>query len=255
MGRVWEMDLPPNKLLVMLALADHADHDGENIYPSQTTVAEKTGYSARSVRRILRELRDEHHLIEPMEKPGPSGTVRYRILFSTPDNMTGGGGQIDRGGRSPASGGGGHRRPTNRPLTVHEPSLNLCMQEVDESNPPPHPRDLERNGGGYVYPEAFETVWQNYPARRGNNPKKAAYRKWRQLITEGLDPEVLSSAVTAYAEYCSAEGISGGSKVMMARTFFGPDEPWDQDWSSDAEAAKQEAEESREKHWGEEMDW
>lgn len=30
MALVWDLDLPPNKRLVLLAYADHADDDGDN---------------------------------------------------------------------------------------------------------------------------------------------------------------------------------------------------------------------------------
>lgn len=56
MGQVWDLDLPANKLLVLLALTDHADHNGDNIHPSMELVAWKTGYSERQVRRIVQGL-------------------------------------------------------------------------------------------------------------------------------------------------------------------------------------------------------
>jgi helix-turn-helix protein len=52
-GRVWDLDLPHNKRLVLLAMADHADHEGRNIYPSTDLIAWKTGYSSRQVQRII----------------------------------------------------------------------------------------------------------------------------------------------------------------------------------------------------------
>lgn len=52
-GRVWDLDLPHNKRLVLLAMADHADHDGRNIYPSTDLIAWKTGYSRRQVQRVI----------------------------------------------------------------------------------------------------------------------------------------------------------------------------------------------------------
>jgi hypothetical protein len=52
-GRVWDLDLPHNKRLVLLAMADHADHDGRNIYPSTDLIAWKTGYSFRQVQRVI----------------------------------------------------------------------------------------------------------------------------------------------------------------------------------------------------------
>jgi len=62
MGIVWDCDLPQNHKLVLLAYADHADHDGGSIFPSINLIAYKTGYSERSVQRITRELEEAGYL-------------------------------------------------------------------------------------------------------------------------------------------------------------------------------------------------
>lgn len=56
MGAVWELDLRPPAKHVLLALADHADHDGGNVHPSVGLVSWKTGYSERQVQRIIAQL-------------------------------------------------------------------------------------------------------------------------------------------------------------------------------------------------------
>lgn len=56
MARVWELELHHSERLVLLALADHADHLGANIYPSVGLIAWKSGYSESQVRRIMRQL-------------------------------------------------------------------------------------------------------------------------------------------------------------------------------------------------------
>src|SRR6476619_1834955 len=63
MGRVWDLDLPHNKRLVLLAMADHADHEGRNIYPSTNLIAWKTGYSARQVQRVIDTLIEDGILV------------------------------------------------------------------------------------------------------------------------------------------------------------------------------------------------
>ncbi len=77
MGRVWELKLPHSHMLVLLALADHADHEGDNIYPSVGLVAWKCGYSERQVQRIIAELLASGVLVEVSAEPGK--TVVYRI--------------------------------------------------------------------------------------------------------------------------------------------------------------------------------
>lgn len=63
MGEVWGLDVDHARLLILLALADHADDKGRNIYPSLNLVAWKTGYSKRQVRSVVRGLREEGALI------------------------------------------------------------------------------------------------------------------------------------------------------------------------------------------------
>ena len=64
MGEVWGLDVNHARLLILLALADHADDRGRNIYPSLSLVAWKTGYSKRRVRAIVSELREQGILIQ-----------------------------------------------------------------------------------------------------------------------------------------------------------------------------------------------
>lgn len=77
MGHVWDLDLPHNKLIVLLAYTDHAQHDGRNIYPSVGLIAWKTGYSERQVQRITKELVKDELLIP--EGVASKGTNKYRF--------------------------------------------------------------------------------------------------------------------------------------------------------------------------------
>ena len=57
MGWVWDQDIrPPAKKMVLLAVADHADHDGDNAWPSIARLGRMVGNEPRSVQRHLREL-------------------------------------------------------------------------------------------------------------------------------------------------------------------------------------------------------
>lgn len=101
MGRVWDMVLTPAKQTVLLAYADHADHDGRNIHPGVPLIAWKTGYSERQVRRITKDLEADGVLV-PDFTPRGKPTV-YHIDYEkgilkppferrkrreTPDKMT-----------------------------------------------------------------------------------------------------------------------------------------------------------------------
>jgi hypothetical protein len=88
MGAVWELDLEPPRKLVLLAMADHADHDGMNVRPSVRMVAQKTGYSERQVQRIIRELEAAAILVVQEAGTGRGHATHYRIVLPKGDNMT-----------------------------------------------------------------------------------------------------------------------------------------------------------------------
>jgi hypothetical protein len=76
------MDLPHAEAWVLMALADHADHEGRNIYPGMGLVAWKTGYSRRQVQRIVNALQAKGILVLEAINVGKYGTNRYRIDWS-----------------------------------------------------------------------------------------------------------------------------------------------------------------------------
>lgn len=78
-GRVWELRLPAAHRMVLLALADHADHLGANIYPSIGLIAWKTGYSESQVRRIMQRLVTDGLLIAVRIGGGRGNTNGYRF--------------------------------------------------------------------------------------------------------------------------------------------------------------------------------
>lgn len=77
MGAAWELNLTAPKLLVLLALADHADHNGSNVFPSMRLTAWKTGYSERQIQRIIKSLVQDGILVVVDLRPGR--TIMYRI--------------------------------------------------------------------------------------------------------------------------------------------------------------------------------
>jgi hypothetical protein len=79
----------------------------------------------------------------------------------------------------------------------------------------------------------FELAWQAYP-KRSNNPRKAAKAGWDARIKDGVEARDLLSAVDRYAAYCKASKTAPRF-VMMAATFFGPNERWKDDYSVEDE--------------------
>jgi len=87
-GAVWDMDLPSDEMFVLLAYADHADHEGTGVRPGYDLVAWKTGYSRRSVMRIVAKLEAKGIMV--LVRPGGSkeaGTLgrpnEWRINIDT----------------------------------------------------------------------------------------------------------------------------------------------------------------------------
>lgn len=70
MAWVWDQDMPVKEKFVLLAYADHADHEGGSIFPANETIANKTGYSVRSIQRITRRLEETGYMIADGENVG-----------------------------------------------------------------------------------------------------------------------------------------------------------------------------------------
>lgn len=82
MGAVWDLDLPHAEAFVLLAMADHADHDGGSVRPSFGLIAWKTGYSERQVRRIVATLTTRGILILEASGKDDGTSNTYRINLS-----------------------------------------------------------------------------------------------------------------------------------------------------------------------------
>jgi len=62
MTTVWDMDLPPGEKIVLLALADQANDEGRQCWPSVETIMRRSGQGERTVRRALSSLEEKGHL-------------------------------------------------------------------------------------------------------------------------------------------------------------------------------------------------
>ncbi|HEY6330639.1 MAG TPA: helix-turn-helix domain-containing protein [Blastocatellia bacterium] len=79
-GQAWDLDLPQSEMLVLQAMADHADHQGRNVYPGIGLIAWKTKYSVRQTIRIIAKLKARGILVE--QKAGPNGMAGFSIVLS-----------------------------------------------------------------------------------------------------------------------------------------------------------------------------
>lgn len=69
MGKIWELDLPQPLKLLALALADVADDEGGNIYPSKAYIAWKVGAHPKTIQRQMADL-EERGIVEVVRLRG-----------------------------------------------------------------------------------------------------------------------------------------------------------------------------------------
>lgn len=110
MGWVWDQRIePPTKKMVLLAIADHAGHDGDNAWPSVARIAGMVGINSRNTQRYIRQLEAEGYLIVGKQQGGNLNTPEdrrpnlYRVVVrggagDTPKEERGGAGDTPRGG-------------------------------------------------------------------------------------------------------------------------------------------------------------
>lgn len=227
MGKVWDLELPHNQLLVLLAMADHADHDGSKVFPSIGLIAWKTGYSEKQVHRIQRELVKLGILVEVNRTQGKS--VLYRIetekgtekkpytprQYVTPDKMS-----VQTFDTINPS----QNVPTTpdmaSPVSSAEPSLNHHIEPSEENTPLPPKRGKREkvtNADTLQENESINAVIQGYvnglsiaPATNqyGN---KTARRAALAIHNAGYTP----AQVTRYTEHLQAQLYWQGKKPPL----------------------------------------
>lgn len=75
MSLVWDLRLPPGQKLVLLKLADCADDQGGNAFPSVGALADSCSMGRRTVQRTLAELQDGGYLAVQASAQGHRPTI------------------------------------------------------------------------------------------------------------------------------------------------------------------------------------
>tara|TARA_B100000989_G_scaffold275927_1_gene235840 strand:- start:38 stop:304 length:267 start_codon:yes stop_codon:yes gene_type:complete len=84
MREVWKMDLPPTETFVLLAIADFSNDKKGIAWPSQSTIARKTGYSRQTVNREINRLREKKIIVSSRRSTEVKSTSdEYRITIAT----------------------------------------------------------------------------------------------------------------------------------------------------------------------------
>lgn len=176
MTQVWERPLRSTAhKLVLLALADHADDDG-NCWPSLHRIAAKSGLTVRTVQRHLRDLEGDGHLSITALK---GRTNRY-LIHPTPVTSD-----------TPDTNDTPDTSDTGTPDTSDTPPLTPVTPEPSMNHQPEPP---VRPSGPAADDDDFETWWRTYPAKVG---KRAARTAYRQALTRCAGPWVLHQGLAA----------------------------------------------------------
>ena len=176
MSEVWRTNLPTVEKMVLLVIADHANDEGTEAWPSQATIAKKASVSIRTVQRSVNNLVKEGYL--RMEKHrGGSATCRedrrphrYTIRISKlrGDKETT---RIERGdlhdldGATPTPDTGRLLRPKNLP---NEPPLET----------------------------PFDRFWSIYPIKVGKKKAEQAFDK----ASSEAEIEIIIEGAIRYAQ-------------------------------------------------------
>lgn len=167
-GRVWQLDLPHAEKYVLLALADHADHLGDNIYPSIGLVAWKAGYSGRQVQRIIGRLIERSILI-PVEARAGRPLVYRMDLEAGPVKAP-----YERHNDGGDKMSGVTRRPTPPRQNVASPHDKMSHPPRQNVTPTPDiptaTPDIALSGGGDIAMSPKPSVNQDLKNHHQNAP-------------------------------------------------------------------------------------
>lgn len=185
MSEVWRTKLPTIEKMVLLVIADHANDEGTEAWPSQATIAAKASISVRTVQRAVNSLvssgflRLEKHAGGSANCRDDRRPHRYTMIVSalrgdsaTTRTVRGDSDNLDGATLTPAT--GRLSRPKNLPL-----------------DPP-----LETPSGVVVANTDFNEFWSVYPTRVG---KQAAIKAWEKAILQA-DAATIVEGARRYAQ-------------------------------------------------------
>jgi biotin operon repressor len=192
MGWVWDQSIEPAaKKMVLLAIADHADHDGDNAWPSVSRIARMVGINARNAQRYIRQLEEEGYLIIGQQRGGNMNTPDdrrpnlYRVVLrggagDTPESERGGAGDTPRGGAGDT----------------------LSVQGTIQTTGAKAPRKRDDLFNALV------EVCQIDPSSMTSSARGAANRAIKELREVGATPEQVVQAASSYRSRYSEAAVT-----------------------------------------------
>lgn len=177
MAKVWEFSRHAGtELLVLLAVADFADDDG-NAYPAVPTLARKCRMTPRNANLILANLKKSGELVVKQNE-GPKGTNRYLIRFSPPEAgftteelFT-----LKRTSPTPEA---GFPKPLKR--TSDEPSVNH-QEPSTYGHDAKKPHRSCSPSASESAEDGFANFWKAYPKKVA---KPQALKTWKKIKPTG----------------------------------------------------------------------
>jgi helix-turn-helix protein len=190
-GRVWDLDLPHNKRLVLLAMVDHADHEGRNIYPSTDLIAWKTGYSFRQVQRIIDMLIEDGILVVIKEaRQQRPATYAFNFKAGTtkqPFDRTARKGQSRQNG-TPQSRQNGTPEKSRDDISVH-PGMTFQPSRDDTTMSSEPWEPIMNHGGGGSAPADVDpliTLFAQYDITQAEPLARLYHEKWPDVTLDQL---------------------------------------------------------------------
>ena len=193
MARVWELSANKgNDLLMLLAIADFADDEG-NAYPAVPTLAAKCRMKPRNANLILAALRASGEL-EVRQNEGPHGTNRYRVVL--PGSPL----QVSTGLQKST----GMQKPTRTPVETHPKPLQVSTDEpsVNHQEPSTHTIDAKKPhlscspSTGVSAPDGFSEFWEAYGKKVG---RANAIKQWKKLNPDAALVRLMITAAGRYS--------------------------------------------------------
>lgn len=206
----------PLRKLVLIKLADNASDQGE-CWPSVPYIAEQCEISERSVQNHIKQL-VEDGFVSVEERKSSNGLNRtnvYTLNLRTGANAAPSGARPAPGGETAAP-GGANAAPVSGAGAA--PGISHLFESVKEP----------------VKETLFDLAWSLYPKRAGGNPKASALKAWDARVREGVEPADMLEGVKRYAKFVSQTGKTGTEYVKQAKTFFGPDRHYEENWMAPA---------------------
>jgi hypothetical protein len=216
----WAIRTTPTRKLVLLALADHADHNGE-CYPSLARIATHTGLSERGIRIALREmeadgtittkhgggarasvyrlpLHGSENALSPRQQMPPSDCQPRHEMPPSPGHDVPGGGAPRAGEGGTTCRLPGHHVPPNRHRTVSNRHRTKREERAERADDPESvsarghrlPPDWRPEPGAPPGDlDAFRDYWLAVPGARGVKLDwNATWRTWQRREAERRRP-------------------------------------------------------------------